>query len=357
MDGFDLNNVNGIYIGDQLASAAYLGNNLIWQSHDYSQDWFTIEAIDNCDITFTLNNADMELQYSIGHPKDNSWAGSIDSENNTISLQSGEITCLTGSYDTEIFRNSVCKINSTGRIKVYGNIMSLLDYAKSGEDPPMGDNEYADFRNLTDLSEYPQEIFSNLFRDCTNLIDASNLILPATTLVNYCYEEMFYGCTSLVKAPELPATTLTIGCYQYMFYGCTMLKKFNKLPATTLAENCYHAMFSGCTSLTKVPKILPATILTTDCYNKMFQGCTALTTAPTLPATTLAERCYYWMFDSCTNLNNIWCLATDISASNCTTAWLFKVASKGTFVKNASMTSWTTGTNGIPSGWIVGNAA
>ena len=35
---------------------------------------------------------------------------------------------------------------------------------------------------------------------------------------------MFQGCTSLVNAPELPATTLSNYCYQNMFYGCTSLK-------------------------------------------------------------------------------------------------------------------------------------
>jgi hypothetical protein len=47
------------------------------------------------------------------------------------------------------------------------------------------------------------------------------------------------------------------------------------------------------------------------------------------------------------------CLATNISASDCTYNWVNGVASNGTFTKVASMSSWTTGTNGIPSGWTV----
>ena len=35
---------------------------------------------------------------------------------------------------------------------------------------------------------------------------------------------MFYGCTSLTKAPALPATTMAQSCYASMFYGCTSLK-------------------------------------------------------------------------------------------------------------------------------------
>ena len=60
---------------------------------------------------------------------------------------------------------------------------------------------------------------------------------------------MFYGCTSLTKAPALPATTLEFGCYYNMFYGCTSLTQAPALPATTLANYCYFQMFYGCTSL------------------------------------------------------------------------------------------------------------
>jgi hypothetical protein len=57
------------------------------------------------------------------------------------------------------------------------------------------------------------------------------------------------------------------------------------------------------------------------------------------------------MFQYCTNLNSVTCLATDISATNCTEDWLSGVATTGTFTKAASMTSWGSGVSGIPSGW------
>ena len=137
-----------------------------------------------------------------------------------------------------------------------------------------------------------------------------------------------------------------------MFNGCTALVNAPALPATTLVGYCYYQMFAGCTSLTTTPE-LPATTLANYCYQNMFQGCTLLTTAPDLPATTLAEGCYLSMFKNCTSLNYIKCLATDISASNCTAAWVQNVAASGTFVKDPSMNNWTTGANGIPSGWTV----
>ena len=141
--------------------------------------------------------------------------------------------------------------------------------------------------------------FTSLFENST-IASASKLSLPAITLAPYCYYRMFYGCTSLTTAPELPAMTL--------------------------ADGCYYIMFDGCTSLT---------------------------TAPKLPAMTLANSCYQRMFTGCSNLNYIKCLATDISATNCTISWLLYVASTGTFVKAAGMEDWPTDASGIPSGWTV----
>ena len=228
---------------------------------------------------------------------------------------------------------------STALFEAEGNIMSLI----------YGD----DFKNNSTISS--TYAFAGLFKQCTKLVSAENLVLPATTLASDCYERMFQGCTSLTTAPELPATKLAYACYQYMFQGCTKLTTVPELPATTLANYCYYYMFQGCSSLTTAPA-LPATTLAGSCYERMFQGCTSLTTAPELPATTLTETCYYNMFRGCTSLNYIKCLATSISASDCTSNWVIGVTSTGTFVKSSSMASWPTGTSGIPSGWTVQDA-
>lgn len=287
--------------------------------------------------------------------------------------------------------------SSTGNFKVGGNIMSLLyGSAYTGEETTFPSGSTA--------------TFCNLFQDSTYLQDASNLILPATTTVNSCYMQMFYHCNSLRKAPVLPATTLTQQCYMQMFYSCFALTSAPILSATTMAQQCYAAMFQNCANLTTAPE-LPATTLAMSCYNNMFSGCTALTTAPELPATTLAlscydsmfrgctslttapvlpaatfnfgynfyrqmfygctslttapalpiavlqMQCYQEMFKGCTSLNSVTCLATDISASNCTQDWLSGVSATGTFYKSPNMSSWTTGANGIPSGWTVVDAS
>ena len=224
-------------------------------------------------------------------------------------------------YSTGIDKTKSSYINSNVSCKVYGNIMSLVSSNNCATATTLEAN-YA---------------FCNLFRPIhTNAavffeIDPNKpLLLPATTLTSSCYKQMFYGCELLTTAPELPATTLAANCYEAMFYGCTRLTTAPELPATTLASSC---------------------------YKQMFWGCTSLTTAPKLPATTLVQSCYGSMFNGCTSLNSVTCLATDkdLSASSYTSNWLKGVPATGTFYKATSMTDWSEGSDGIPSGWNTQN--
>ena len=202
----------------------------------------------------------------------------------------------------------------------------------------------------TTLADY---CYSSMFNGCTSLIVTPEL--PATTLNYKCYYRMFYNCTSLTVAPELPATTLDTFCYNEMFTGCTSLTVAPELPATELTNYCYSDMFSRCTSLTTAPE-LPATTLAGHCYAYMFQNCTSLTAAPELPAMTLADYCYCRMFYGCSDLNYIKCLATNIPDTSCTLNWLNGVSNTGTFVKHPNMNNWSTDDRGIPKGWEVVNA-
>lgn len=121
------------------------------------------------------------------------------------------------------------------------------------------------------------------------------------TMSSWCFGTLFYGCASLVSAPELPAMELKARCYAAMFYNCTGLTVPPELPAVTMLQGCYASMFFGCTGLTTVPA-LPATTVAVQCYFEMFRGCTGLTTVPALPATTLVQECYSRMFRNCTGL-------------------------------------------------------
>ena len=220
------------------------------------------------------------------------------------------------------------------KIRVRGNIASITKGT---------DNKYkTDYLTVDDSVCY-----INMFRDCTNLIQAPDL--PATTMSSLCYYSMFQGCTGLTQAPDLPATKLAYYCYGSMFQDCTNLVKAPKLPATKLSSYCYNQMFQGCTNLVDAPE-LPAASLTTSCYEFMFYKCSKLKHAPVLPAATLSGACYKGMFQDCISLNYIKCLATDISASNCTNNWVAGVSATGDFYAPASIV-WTQYVSGMPAGW------
>ena len=131
-----------------------------------------------------------------------------------------------------------------------------------------------------------------------------------------------------------------------------------------VSANTFWNLFSGCTwanfgtptSEKHIVLPVPTNGMTKHLYSHLFHGCTSLTHAPILPATTLVLNCYRGMFRDCRNLSYIKCLATDISSSDCTYAWVANVANTGTFVKNNHMIGWPRDFHGIPNGWAVMNA-
>lgn len=268
-----------------------------------------------------LGNLTIYFGNTYEYSKDNvTWTSATSST--SISANAGERVFFRASGLTASSSSGIGSFTiSNGDCYVGGNVMSMV-YG-------------ADFKGKTEITQTYQ--FYRLFYVSSTtstgnmrIIDASGLALPATAMTNYCYSNMFYGCTSLVNAPALPATTLATYCYQSMFRGCTSLAKAPALPATTLATNCYQYMFFGCTSLTN---------------------------APALPATTLVSYCYAYMFRGCTNLNYIKAMFTTTPSSTYTSNWVNGVSPTGTFVKNSAAT-WTDtfGVDAIPEGWTVETA-
>ena len=245
-------------------------------------DYLTIEALED-GFTASLSNNGCEY--------------CIDGEDNWISLSSGTSTKSINTGQTLSFRAELTPASNSGigtftlskNCNVKGNVMSML-FGDSGKDNySLSSKSYA---------------FHRLFYNATTLQNVSSDFLPATTLATHCYSYMFYGCTSLLTAPDLPATTLQQYCYQYMF-----------------------------------------------------RGCSSLTTAPTLPATSLQRYCYQYMFQNCSKLNYIKAMFTTTPGTSYTRNWVSSVASSGTYIKNSSARYTTTGTSAIPSGWTVQTAS
>lgn len=356
----DFRTVDEWHIGNDEVKKAWLNGTLVWEKFEVLNTTpFFVQNISGEDETLRIGKDSYADNITIEYSTDGITWGTLGTTSTTITrtLHTGEILYLRART------NRWCKYVSSqvgyygnhifGVSRIGGNILSLL----------YGSNFTGQETSLPSYSN----IFREIFRNNNKLIDASKLLLPATSLMESCYMYMFLGCNHLVYAPTiLPATVLVDCCYSYMFSGCNSLTAAPTLPATTLAGACYHAMFYRCYSLTNAP-VLPATTLVdeitvngsrTGCYAGMFQECTSLVNAPELPTPILTRYCYNQMFYGCTSLNYVKCLATDISATNCTYAWMAgQQGTTGTFVKNPNMSSWPTGTSGIPTGWTVQDAA
>lgn len=142
----------------------------------------------------------------------------------------------------------------TGTIKVEGDLNSLI-----------GNSNY--------LKRYQ---FVNLFKDCANITDISDLVFP-TTVADFCYSNMFLNCTSLVDASTtLPATELAIWCYNSMFAGCSNLTSAPSINAIDVAPYCFYSMFYGCSKLKDAPTIKVNTMDGQFVCNGMFRNCSSL---------------------------------------------------------------------------------
>lgn len=274
--------ISDLRLGDTQIGKAYLGSELVWDSTPAP----TVRALKFTSAgaqTLGINQSSLgtltpNFEYS---NDDQTWA----SWDITTTLAFGNGVDLYIRGTNNILANSseytTFVFSTSEPVNCSGNIMHLFDYTQ-------------------DLTAFPTAEGSAgtkaMFYNCTQLVSAPQL--PATTLLDRCYNLMFWNCTSLVHPPELPATSLAEGCYHSMFMRCRVLNNAPELPATTLAINCYFKMFGGCRGLTSAPS-LPALSIPTGAYGVMFESCKSLASIPELPGTSFGLNCYTKMFDGC----------------------------------------------------------
>ena len=197
-----------------------------------------------------------------------------------------------------------------------------------------------------------------MFLNCTSLTSIAHIpSSPASGSQNsYTHINMFKGCSSLVSIPSVTINLSKGNNCQGMFYGCSSLTDASGITFSgTAAYMSLKEMFRGCSSLTVPPSTLPSSFGDHSNCDGMFRECTSLVNAPELPAETLTNYCYQNMFYGCTSLQNIKCLATTKTATDCLKNWVTNVPTGGTFVKHPD-TTWTSGVSGVPSGWTIEDA-
>lgn len=205
-------------------------------------DYLSFTAIEDSTIgtkiTGTISPAP-NVEYS----KDkNSWS---DLTANTVSLSAGETIYVRGNNPNSfsIDANNYLKFTMTGSINAGGDITTLVNRIGGVLTIPSAGYFINLFNSLAALKSVPKLPSINLTRNCyRNMLRHTGITespeLPATTLADYCYCDMFSGCSNLVVAPVLPAKILTTFCYWHLFVGCQKIKYVKCLAEDISADSC-----------------------------------------------------------------------------------------------------------------------
>lgn len=168
----------------------------------------------------------------------------INTTTNRLTVEAGDVVCFSMAGAT--FASSGWATNeewattfsgTTAGFELYGNLLSLVipmnSVKERGFDTLDAAYKYGEYPYTRPVPPY---FFAYLFRDCTGMTTAEDLVMPLDIADN-CYEGMFKGCTSLQKTPNLRAPIeLNGGCYYGMFSGCTNLS-YVKCLATSRGTN------------------------------------------------------------------------------------------------------------------------
>lgn len=223
-------NIGSVFSKGHEIQRVFSKGKLVWEKRpiDYNITPFTVRAADGgVSVWLGKINPDngktiyIDIKYSINGGK---WINTT--SKNTIKLNRNDrVSIIATNADFCTVRGDI-RWEGMKEIRalsdISGNIMSLI----------YGD----DFIGQTVWRQRNRFYDNDGFFSHCDLRNAKNLILPATTLSNNAYKNMFSHCYGLVSAPELPAPTLVEGCYVGMFYNCEALNHI-KCYATGVKSN------------------------------------------------------------------------------------------------------------------------
>ena len=184
-------------------------------------------------------------------------------------------------------------------------------------------------------------------------IASADKIATSSDVGDYCFKEMFYGCSSLSSFGGISVAEgegrMGSWCCSRMFYGCDSLFNekhessgsgsggqnntgycmeisvsevayggFNemfrssgvaypaKIVASSLGNRCCDGMFSECGALEAIPSDMFSSIGKIDagCFHEMFKSCVNLKSVTSLDFE-VKDSCYESMFSGCTSLESV----------------------------------------------------
>ena len=346
------NEISAIYIGNNLCSAIYAGDVQIYPS--------TITGLRVSPSSITCE--DSGGSYNINITSDRDWVITSSESWVTLSESAGTsgrttIVATIAQYTGDENRTATITVETTD--SVYTETVSVtqntIDYSKKYLTFDILSSGYVNWmynNNATTHNTIQYRKNGGSWSAITATSGGVHIDVVSGDVVEFKGDNATYSNNS-ARFGMFMGTTCSFNVKGNIM---SLINSTNFQNLTSLSSSYnFRALFLNVTGLIDASNlVLPATTLATGCYRYMFQQCSSLTKAPTLSATTMVNECYMGMFNVCSSLNYIKCLAIN-RATNDTNGWVNGVSATGTFIK-ASSASWTTGIDGIPSGWTVQNA-
>ena len=329
------------------------GSTVIWEKSTtpvVTPDYFYVEntyaGTNTLTLTTTITNSPSASNYStsVQYSKDKiNWT--------TINFDTTSPYNITMNEGEKVyFRNDSGKFNyHDGNSNDYHTSITCSQTNNVGGNL----NSLLDYTNIDSVT-LPIGAFNGLFNGNSKLIDASNIVITHTTLVEFSHADIFRNCSSLTGVPDLShITTLGYGSLSGSFAFCSSLvtpPDFLSLVNTGERSGLSWG-FHDCTSLTRTPLFPNLTTVGYLGLNQCFVNCSNLTAGADLSSvTTLGTKGLERMYQNCSSLSSAVTPTLSSWDTNKSIQWLNGVASSGILYNNCSVTI-PIGVNGIPRGW------
>lgn len=258
------------YIGDENGKARLFWDkeaNITENSLEFvSDNSFTMSATKLWDGTIEYNNGQGWT----------TWNGSQISSSNIdgrqrIYFRGSNNTYIMGSNGS---RDNAWKITGSN-VECNGNLWNILDYNTVKKDK---------------IPTHASRCFYHMFDSCEALIKVPALGTKYTGSVSsdhifrapqYCYAYMFYGCSNILEPAELVSRTVGSYCYLATYQNCIKLTKgvdFSFCSLVDGAEYCYSNMFYGCSSLGEVKSL--GSSFGSYTFYRTYSHCNSIKTIP-----------------------------------------------------------------------------
>ena len=294
------------YIGDENGKAR-----LFWDNESNIAE-NSLEFVS--DNSFTMNTNKLwngTIEYNNGQGW-TAWNGSQISSSNIdgrqrIYFRGSNNTYIMGSNGS---RDNAWKITGSN-VECNGNLWNILDYNTVKQDkipthasrcfyhmfdscealvkvPALG-TKYPRPVSNDHTFEAPQYCYAYMFYGCSNILEPAELV--SHKMRDYCYLAMYQNCVKLIRSadlsfPQVGAFPDAEYCYSNMFYGCSNLEEVKSLGKESGISTFYRT-FSHCNSIRTIPDIIQyhdgeGAYHTWSTYREAFSYCLGLRRYPTI---------------------------------------------------------------------------